>query len=123
MIVLDTNALLWLLTGHVRARQLQTTAERLYLSPVSLLELKYLEEAGKLRLVQGSTIDDIAADRRWRLDSPASDVLFRAAVDLDWTRDPFDRLIAAHATCRRWRVATGDRAMQAALPSRSVLAL
>lgn len=123
MIVLDTNALLWLHTGHARARRLQTTSERLYVSPVSLLELTFLEEAGKLRLVPGSTIDDVAADRRWQVDSPATDVLFRAAIDHDWTRDPFDRLIAAHAACRRWRLATGDRAMLAALPLRSVLAL
>jgi PIN domain nuclease of toxin-antitoxin system len=32
-----------------------------------------------------------------------------------WTRDPFDRLIEAHARVRRFRVANGDAALPARL--------
>jgi PIN domain nuclease of toxin-antitoxin system len=49
--------------------------------------------------------------------------LFDAAVDLSWTRDPFDRLIVAHARLRGWRLATGDRVILAKLPERSVIGL
>ena len=49
--------------------------------------------------------------------------LFDAAVDLNWTRDPFDRLIVAHARLRGWRLATGDRVILAELPERSVIGL
>jgi hypothetical protein len=49
--------------------------------------------------------------------------LFDAAVDLDWTRDPFDRLIVAHARLRGWRLATGDRVMLAELHANSVIGL
>jgi hypothetical protein len=57
---------------------------------------------------------------RARLDSID---LFEAAFDLSWTRDPFDRLIVAHAQMRGWRLATGDRMILANLPGNAVIAL
>jgi predicted nucleic acid-binding protein len=35
----------------------------------------------------------------------------RARCDVGWTRDPFDRLLAAHAQVRRWKLATADTAV------------
>jgi PIN domain nuclease of toxin-antitoxin system len=123
MILLDTNAVLWILAAHERAVPLRESAGRLYLSPVVLLELKFLVEAGRLRELPGRTVLSLTEDQRWSLDSPASDVLFRWALDLEWTRDPFDRLIVAHARYRRWRLATGDRRLTANLRVGEVLAL
>ena len=50
MILLDTNALIWLDQGHARTRALNRRAGRLYVSPASLLELQFLMEAGRIRL-------------------------------------------------------------------------
>jgi PIN domain nuclease of toxin-antitoxin system len=123
MILLDTNAILWSLVGHRRAAPVAKSGARLYISPVSLLEMKYLIEAGRLGEAPGRSLNDVAGDPRWHLDSPSSDRLFEAALDLDWTRDPFDRLIAAHALHRRWRLATGDSDLKANLPDKQLLAL
>lgn len=123
MILLDTNAVIWLLAGDRRSAPLQRPGARLYFSPVVLLELKFLLEVGRLTLASGGSLSSIAHDPRWQLDSPASDVLFNAAVQVDWTRDPFDRLIVAHAQCRRWRLATGDRLLLARLPAAGVVGL
>lgn len=123
MILLDTNAILWSVISHPRAAPLSEAGRRCYISPVSLLEMKYLIEVGKLRESPGSSLSDVADDPRWLLDSPASDRLFEAAHDLTWTRDPFDRLLSAHALHRRWRIATGDRVLQERLPASSILAL
>jgi PIN domain nuclease of toxin-antitoxin system len=38
--------------------------------------------------------------------------LVQAAVDLDWTRDPFDRMIAAHAIVENVPLVTADRTMR-----------
>jgi hypothetical protein len=57
------------------------------------------------------------------IDNPMSIDLFDAAIDLPWTRDPFDRLIVAHARVRGWRLATGDRKILGKLPETSVIAL
>ena len=109
MILLDTNSVIRLLTGHLRAEPLTGTDQRLYLSQVVLLEVQFLAEFGRLYVVPGHSVAKMADDPRRPLDSPASEFLFRTALDIGWARDPFDWLLAAHAKCRRWRVATGDR--------------
>ncbi len=78
------------------------------MSPASLLELQFLVEAGRLRLRAGAAARDLAEDDRWAMDDPPSSDWFRRAVDVGWTRDPFDRLLVAHARLRGWRIATGD---------------
>lgn len=117
MILLDTNAIVWVLAGHERARPLLGAAGRKYVSPVSLLELRFLEEVGRV----GPTA--AADDPRWSVDDPPASLLFRAALEVTWTRDPFDRLLVAHASCRRLRLATGDRRILDHLPPEAVLAL
>jgi len=108
VILLDTNALIWLREGHPRGRGLERSGVRLHCSPASLLELQFLVEAGRLRGHGTATVRDLADDERWTLDDPPSDAWFRRALALGWTRDPFDRLIVAHARLRGWRLATGD---------------
>jgi PIN domain nuclease of toxin-antitoxin system len=122
VILLDTNALIWIEQGHARTRALARTARRLYISPASLLELQFLLEDGRIRL-RNTTLDDIAHDDRWTLDDPAAAAWFGKAFDLGWTRDPFDRLIVAHARLRGWRLATGDTQLLARLADSERLAL
>ena len=122
MILLDTNAVIWLVQKHPRARRLEKLP-RLFLSPVTLLEVQFLEEAGRLRGEHGRAAEMLAHDPRWRLDDPSTVTLFETAAELSWTRDPFDRLIAAHAQLRGWKLATGDDGLIEALPASAVLAL
>lgn len=120
VILLDTNALIWLEQGHARARRLTDGGKRLYISPVSLLELQFLLEAGRLRLRSGS-VSDLVTRGPWLLDDPPATAWFNAALDLGWTRDPFDRLLVAHAQLRGWRLATGDAELLERLPERQRL--
>lgn len=107
MILLDTNALIWLAQGHRRVAALASSARRLYVSPANLLELQFLIEAGRVRL-RGIGLDALAHDNRWVLDDPPSADWFQHAWGLTWTRDPFDRLLVAHARLRNWKLATAD---------------
>jgi PIN domain nuclease of toxin-antitoxin system len=116
VILLDTNALIWLGQGHKRVRDLARFA-RLYVSPASVLELQFLAEAGRLRMSSGLSAFSIVDDRRWLLDDPPSAKWFEAAAGLGWTRDPFDRLIVGHARLRGWKLATSDTALIDQLPS------
>lgn len=115
MTLLDTNAVIWLLIDHPRAQPLVQSGVRLYLSPVSLLELQFLVEVGRLPEPEGG-VGALARDSRWALDNPASDLIFKAALEVAWTRDPFDRLLVGHARCRRFRLATGDRHLLGRVP-------
>ena len=122
MILLDTNAVIWLDQNHARVRPLLRGGARLYVSPATMLELQFLAEAGRIRLKQGD-VAALAADDRWVVDEPPSAAWFAAAIQLGWTRDPFDRLIAAHAIVRGWPLATGDRALIEHLGLRRTLEL
>lgn len=104
MILLDTNALIWVVRNHPRVRRLIKEAVPLQISPLSLFELQLLAESGRVRL----DIQKVIQDDRWTLDDVSAVDWFIKATEESWTRDPFDRLIVAHARLRGWRLATAD---------------
>ena len=108
VILLDTNALIWLQQGHARAARLARSRARLYLSPASLLEIQFLLEQGRIKLRRNASVSDLKDDDRWLEDDPPSALWFTEARGVGWTHDPFDRLLVAHMRMRRWRLATGD---------------
>ena len=109
MILLDTNAVIWLDQHHARARALTKAGSRVLLSPASLLELQLLDEIGRLRLRNG--LRGVIESDRWTIDEPPALEWFEYAAEESWTRDPFDRLIVAHARLRGARLASGDAAI------------
>lgn len=109
MILLDTNAVIWLDQNHRRARTLARSASRLLVSPATLLELQMLDEIGRLRLRTG--LRGVIDSDRWEIDEPPALQWFERSAEELWTRDPFDRLIVAHARLRRIKLASGDRAI------------
>jgi PIN domain nuclease of toxin-antitoxin system len=122
VILLDTHAVIWLDQAHPRSRALTHGGRALYISPATLLELQSLCEAGRIRLPKDDA-QAFAADDRWTLDEPPSAAWFASALDLAWTRDPFDRLIAAHARVRGWRLATADDRLLKGLGPRHTIEL
>jgi PIN domain nuclease of toxin-antitoxin system len=120
--LLDTNAVIWLDRRHKRARPLLSNVRELYVSPASLLELQYLHEAGRIQL-RDSGVLAFASHQEWQVDEPPAVQWFEEACELGWTRDPFDRLIVAHAAVRGWRLATGDDELIARLPASRVVKL
>ena len=122
MILLDTHAAIWLAQGHRRASPL-LRLPRLYLSPATVLELQVLAEIGRLRFRAGGGAVALAGDERWQLDEPPAGRWFAAACGLGWTRDPFDRLLAAHARLRGWVLATADDVLIEGLGPSAVLVL
>jgi len=123
VILLDTNALIWLHRHDERAAPLARVSARLYVSPASLLELQFLWEVGRVRLKRSSTLKHVVHDDRWVIDDPPSAAWFEEAVGVGWTRDPFDRLLVAHARLRRWLLATSDQRVIAQLRKGEVLEL
>ena len=109
MILLDTNAVIWLDQNHVRVRALTRSSSRLIVSPATLLELQMLDEIGRLRL--RDRLRGIIDSDRWEIDDPPALDWFEYSAEESWTRDPFDRLIVAHARLRGARLASGDRAI------------
>ncbi len=123
LILLDTNALLWLLANHPRGRPLSRWAGRLYVSPANILEVQFLVEAQRIRMRKEFQVAELVDDPRWLIDDPPALAWFEVALNLSWTRDPFDRLIFAHSKYRDWRLATGDTELVRHLAPGEVLQL
>ncbi|MSQ24306.1 MAG: PIN domain-containing protein [Chloroflexi bacterium] len=120
LILLDTHVIIWLYEGDLAripaAVQQRLRIEQLGLSPFVQLELGYLKEVGRIR----PTPDEIVRDLSARLELVIADVTAAAvcniALGLSWTRDPFDRLLAAHATLAGLPLITKDETLRRHLP-------
>lgn len=109
-VLLDTHILIWILTGARQIKNLAWVAEsgQWTLSPLSLLETKFLLEKGKVDVELASLLEDLKRDERFKIDTVSLDNLCQAALDLSWTRDPFDRLLVAHSIVRGIPLGTCD---------------
>ena len=59
-------------------------------------------------MTQGGRVDIVGSPRFTVDDIPLATVI-RRALRLDWTRDPFDRMLVAHSLARRMPLCTVDR--------------
>lgn len=109
--LLDTHFLLWLVTESPRLGEFPGLARFAPwgVSPISLLELQYLAEIGRIELDNPAFTAALSADPRFEIDEVPLVRLISAALDLSWTRDPFDRLLTAHSRARRVPLCTLDR--------------
>lgn len=77
------------------------------------LELQYLHEVGRLRPEAATIVDALSQDiGLTRSDAPFTATITEACK-LNWTRDPFDRVIAAEAMSTGARLITKDAAIRA----------
>lgn len=117
MIHLDTHALVWLYQGRVEAfpkRLLRTIGTRRPLiSPMVRLELGLLHQIGRLLVPPEEIIEGLRATADLRVAESSFDRVAAIACGLGWTRDPFDRLIAAHALADDLPLVTKDATMLA----------
>lgn len=112
--LLDTHFLLWIVLDVPRVHEFAwLDGYRPWgVSPISLLEVQYLSEIGRLEVRQPEFMEAISRDDRFALDEVPLVPLIEKALTLSWTRDPFDRLLAAHSEARRVPLCTLDRHMQ-----------
>jgi PIN domain nuclease of toxin-antitoxin system len=114
--LLDTHCVVFLHAGETglfgaTARQL-LDSEELFINPMVLLELHYLHEIGRIAFGGKAIVDDLRQDLGLRvLDRRWLDVCMKA-TEFSWTRDPFDRIIAAQAFIEGQRLLTRDRVIR-----------
>lgn len=113
--LLDTHFFLWLLLDLPRIDEFPwlDRYRPWGVSPVSLLEIQFLSEVGRLEVRQPEFMDAVSRDARFVIDEVPLVPLVERAIPLAWTRDPFDRLLAAHSEARRVPLCTLDRRMRA----------
>lgn len=112
-LLLDTNALLWQLglveSGRLgkQAKDLLQTAEVVYVSAVSIIEMQIKTMNGKLNApINSSSMVEEAGDELIDLSPQVADAL-RKFPKLS-KHDPFDRLLLAQASVENLTLLTSD---------------
>lgn len=110
-VLLDTHILLWILTESDSLKKVEWFKRPLHwiISPISLLEIKFLQECGKIKLEFDGLIAHLNEDIRFEIDNPSIEELCFKAFSITWTRDPFDRLLVAHSIVRAMPFGTLDK--------------
>lgn len=116
MIHLDTHVVVWLYAGDLRrfsptARR-RLDREELRISPMVAIEVQYLHEVGRISENAGVVLSDLGRKLGLAQAEGDSSAVAAAAMDLGWTRDPFDRLIVAHAALSGATLLTKDRTIR-----------
>lgn len=101
MIYLDTHVVAWLYAGLVEkfnelTRELINDHD-VYISPIVRLELQYLHEIQRVTDRPDTIVDDLSGRIGLQICDRPFNAIVSHALSFSWTRDPFDRLIVAHA--------------------------
>lgn len=83
---------------------------------MAALELAYLHEAGRARDSADAMLEALRRSIGLTVADASVATLVDAAATLTWTRDPFDRLIAAQAIVADAPLVTADRTILENLP-------
>lgn len=115
MIHVDTHVVVWLFQGAVErfpesVRARLATARPL-VSPMVRLELAFLHETGRITVGPAEILDALRVDADLGQAESRFERVAARATSLTWTRDPFDRSIAAHALVDDLPLLTKDRVM------------
>jgi PIN domain nuclease of toxin-antitoxin system len=109
---LDTHTVMWLFGGE-RHRFSAVANERvrhdeLLISPAVVLELQLLHEIKRFKSTALRVVEVLSTDLGLRVCKLPFASIMESALDLVWTRDPFDRLIVAHARANDATLLTKD---------------
>ena len=112
MIYLDTHVVVWYYANEkdrfsAELRSFMNQHDWL-ISPMVQLELQYLHEIGRINPTPDTILTDLASRVGLVICNKPFSNIVAAALSLTWTRDPFDRLIVAHAALNNDALVTKD---------------
>lgn len=101
LIYLDTHAVVWLYAGEIS--KFSTSGKNLInqheliISPIVKLELQYLYEINRISKKPNTIINDLHKRIGLKVCKKPFKDITEKSLNLNWTRDPFDRIIVANA--------------------------
>ncbi|WP_060826079.1 type II toxin-antitoxin system VapC family toxin [Sulfurospirillum cavolei] len=110
---LDTHIVVWLRQKELqkfspKALEAIEQAGQLFVSPMVELELKFLHEIGRISETPYNILGDLGAMIGLKIEDCHFNEVIQKAMLIDWTRDPFDRIIVAHAMSQERKLLTKD---------------
>jgi PIN domain nuclease of toxin-antitoxin system len=113
---LDTHVVVWLYAGDLKRfpSQVKEVLENhaLAVSPAVVLELQYLYEIKRVSESASVVIADLDRQIGLTVSDSSFQQVASLAMELNWTRDPFDRLIVAQATAQGAALVSKDRTIR-----------
>ncbi|MBN1131320.1 MAG: PIN domain-containing protein [Chitinispirillaceae bacterium] len=112
----DTHVALWLYSGesdHFEKKAVEAIDRfDLKISPIVRLEMQFLFEIERITEKPDKIIGTLMSDFGVSFCEDSFGSVVDAAVSINWTRDPFDRLIVAHAAYHSASLITKDVQMR-----------
>lgn len=120
LIYLDTHVVAWLFAGELKRipAKARNAINRndLLISPMVLVELQFLIEIGRFTAPVTEVVETLGQDIGLKTCDLPFEQVARGALELTWTRDPFDRLIVSQAALRETSLVTTDRKIRTHYP-------
>lgn len=112
MTYLDTHVVIWLAGGE-EAKLSEAAAGRIqdddiFVSPAVVLELELLYEIKRVKAAAAGVIRRLSTEIGLSVCQLPFAAVVEHALDQRWVRDPFDRLIVAHASANSAALITKD---------------
>lgn len=116
LVFLDTHAVIWLYAGELdlfSKKVLQMLNEnRICISHIVKLEIKYLNEIGRVNQSPDVIIDALKDEIGLSLSKNSFERVVNQAIHFDFSRDPFDRIIVADASINNSYLISKDEIIQ-----------
>lgn len=113
LIFLDTHVAIWLYSGQLdlfKPRVLNLINEnQVCISHIVRLEMKYLNEIGRIKQLPDIIIDALINEIGLVYSENNFERIVNQAIHLDFTRDPFDRIIVADALINNSKLISKDK--------------
>ena len=120
LLFLDTQVVVWLAEGRVKKLSPQATEalenSELLVSPMVLLELEYLYEIKRIVLQPLAILNQLQIQIGLQVRDDSFSAVLHTALFETWTRDPFDRVIVAHARTANAPLLTSETKIQKNYP-------
>ncbi len=112
MIYLDTHVVVWLYGGLTDKltdiAKSFINQDEIYICPIVRLELQYLYEIERITVSGDTILNDLSSRIGLTICQQDFNSIITQALTINWTRDPFDRLIVANALINQNILITKD---------------
>jgi len=113
MLYLDTHTVVWLYAGDqsrfTKKGLTLINVNDLLISPIVKLELQYLLEIKRITQTADAIISDLKKRIGLKICQKPFEEIIQNSIKQTWTRDPFDRIIVAHAALDNLMLLSKDK--------------